>query len=166
MTAISPPPVTQPLGYGLRVTTPVAALGNVPAGGTCVSLSCGGPSENLAVLIWRWGVWHREQVGPALPACFSFTFIINLGHNPEHRRVQNDQLFGRLGVSLCLSFVLGFLFKSSPCKRSSLDAAFLLLDLLVLHPRAGILGLFVHANILFKGPLPGFSSGPTLSTDF
>lgn len=36
----------------IGVTTPLAALGTVPAGGPCLSLPCGGPSEPLAVLFW------------------------------------------------------------------------------------------------------------------
>lgn len=44
------------------------------------------------------GVWHREQVGPALPVCVSLLFIINLGQNPRHRIDPNDQLFERPGV--------------------------------------------------------------------
>lgn len=39
-------------------------------------------------------VWHQEQVGPALPGCFSFSFIINLGHTREFQMTSFLRNFG------------------------------------------------------------------------
>lgn len=62
----------------------------------------------------EWEVWHQQQVGPALLVCFSFSFITNLGYNPGHPRVPDDQLFQRSRVSLCTSFVWGLPREASP----------------------------------------------------
>lgn len=64
------------------------------------------------------GVWHREQVGPALPVCDSFLFIINLGDSPRHRRVSNGQLFERLGVRPLHVICLGVSFQIWPLQES------------------------------------------------
>lgn len=101
VTALSPPPVTQPSGHGPglpwgtfgQAEQAPAFLVEDPQKHWCCPLGLG------------WGAWHKKQVSPALPVSFSFSFIINLGHNPGHQRVPNDQLFERPGVSrLGISF--------------------------------------------------------------
>ena len=114
------------------------------------------------------GVWHREQVGPALPVCDSFLFIINLGDSPRHRRVSNGQLFERLGVRPLHVICLGVCFQIWPLQETHQMQTFFLPDLRVPDLRAGIFGFIVQAYVSFllKGLLRGVSSGPTLSTDF
>lgn len=125
---------------------PGAAFGNVRVEPPSAFLMEGPSPQKPQRCPFRlgWGVWHREQVGPALLVCFSFSFIINLGGSLGHQKVPNDQLFERPRVK---AFVKGFLFKSGPCKRGPSAVSFLLSVLPVPDPRAGMLGFIVHANI-------------------
>lgn len=100
VTSISPPPVTQPEGHDPRLP-----LGTSEGGQrTPLRLPRGGPSPRKPQrcpfgLGGGWGVWYREQVGPALPVCVSFCLSLILATNPDTReRVPNEQLFERLGV--------------------------------------------------------------------
>lgn len=43
------------------------------------------------------GVWHREQVGPALPVCFSFRLSLILATNPDSGEFQMSNFLRNLG---------------------------------------------------------------------
>lgn len=103
MTTISPPPVTQPEGHDPRLPlgTPGYPWERRREGREHASAFLEEDphlrNRSGVHLDWGGGAWYREQVGPALPLCFSFPLSLILAANPDTREFQMSSFLRELG---------------------------------------------------------------------